>query len=72
MTIYEALFGTPERAAKAIEECVLNQLDFCYLMDAFDVDQNEKCNRCIYEFDRYGCERKDTTLLEWLGQEVVG
>lgn len=78
MTIYERLFGTPERAARTIREIGPNidQIDMCGIMDVFiddDMvfgDDPRKCAKCIYECDRYGCERKDITIAEWLAQEV--
>lgn len=71
MTKYEALFGTPERAAKTMDEVVLDRLDFCYMMDSLSRDINVKCRNCIHECDYYGCERKPITYLEWLMQEVT-
>lgn len=70
MTIYERLFGTPERTARAIEEMMLDRIDTCKLMDALREDIRVTCRNCLYEYDRYGCERKDMTVLEWLRQEV--
>lgn len=70
MTNYEAFFGTPERAAKTMDEVVLDGQDFCFMMDALSMDRDVKCRNCINENDRYGCERKPVTYLEWLMQEV--
>ncbi len=70
MTNYEAFFGTPERAAGTMVEAVLDQLDFCFMMDALSADRDVKCKNCIYDFDHYGCERKPITYLEWLMKEV--
>lgn len=53
------LFGTPERAARTLEEFELDQLNWCHGTDA--------CEKCPYEFDRYGCCLPDGfSLLEWL------
>ena len=71
MTIYERLFGTPERAARAIEETLFERNDICYLMDALSDDQGVKCRNCLYENDPYACEDKDMSVLEWLTQEVA-
>ena len=30
----------------------------------------EKCEGCLFDYDRYGCEQTDVTLAEWLTQEV--
>jgi len=68
MTIYERLFGTPERAARAIEELDLTNRQECYLMDVFDDDI--KCINCLFKCDRYGCKRKDISISEWLAMEV--
>ena len=70
MTVWEALFGTPERAAKALSEdgMPIEQTETCWLMDILGKDIG--CCNCLYEYDRYGCERRDITLLEWLNQEV--
>ena len=71
MTVWEALFGTPERAERAIDEMAADQIDFCYLMDAISDNRDVKCAYCIYEYDPWGCERKDMTVLEWLKSEVI-
>ena len=56
---YERLFGTPERAARTLEEFELDQLNWCR--------GTEYCESCPYEFDRYGCYLPDGfELLEWL------
>lgn len=53
------LFGTPERAARTLEEFELDQLNYCHGTDG--------CESCPYEFDRYGCYLPDGfSLLEWL------
>lgn len=59
-TRYEQLFGTPERAARTLEEFFeLDRLDWCH--------GTEYCESCPYEFDRYGCYLPDNfSLLEWL------
>jgi hypothetical protein len=70
MTIWETLFGTPEKAARALNEMALDTTDVCWLMDAVSEERKDKCVSCLYEYDRYGCEQKDMTLVEWLNQEV--
>ena len=56
---YSELFGTPERAARTLEEFELDQLNWCR--------GTEYCESCPYEFDRYGCYLPDGfELLEWL------
>ena len=56
---YEKLFGTPERAARTMEEFELDQINWCRGTDC--------CEKCPYEFDRYGCCLPDGfSLLEWL------
>ena len=66
MTIWEKLFGTPERTAQTLE-CI-DQIDACCWMDYVNVGKRppEKCEGCLFECDRYGCERKDMTDLDWL------
>lgn len=70
MTIYEKLFGTPERTAKTLD--YIDQIDVCDFM--VKVSKNklppEKCEGCLFDYDRYGCDQKDITLVEWLNQEV--
>lgn len=70
MRIYDKLFGDPIRAAETIDGA--DQIDLCSWMA--DVSGNlyppEKCKFCMFECDRYGCERRDMTLLDWLMQEV--
>lgn len=70
MTIYEKLFGTPERAANTLE--YVDQIDACDFMNAVSNGKlpPEKCQGCLFDYDRYGCEQKDMTLVEWLTQEV--
>lgn len=69
MTIWERLFGTPERTAKTLEG--IDQIDACWYMEAvYDGEfQPERCKGCLYECGRYGCERKMDEL-EWLESEV--
>lgn len=70
MTVWEMLFGTPERTASTLDG--MDQIDVCYWMDDVNVGKRcpEKCKNCLYDYDRYGCEKKDMTELEWLMQEV--
>ena len=70
MTVWEKLFGTPEHTAVTLDKMALMCVDHCYMMDALTDDRKSKCKNCMYECDRYGCELKDMTLLEWLNQEV--
>lgn len=69
MTIYERLFGTPERAAWALEEMMVDTIDICAFMDVFG-DRDAKCSNCICAYDGYSCERKDMSIAEWLATEV--
>lgn len=60
---YNRLFGTPERAARTMEEFELDQISWCRGTDC--------CEKCPYEFDRYGCCLPDGfSLLEWLGGDA--
>lgn len=62
-TRYEQLFGTPERAARTLEEFDLDQINWCRGTDC--------CESCLYEFDRYGCALPEGfSLLEWLGGDA--
>lgn len=70
MTVYEALFGTPERAAKTLDEMALNSIDYCYALDALTDDREEKCRNCPYDFDGYSCEQTGMTILQWLEKEA--
>ena len=84
MTIYEKLFGTPERAARSLREAALEHYDYCYMMDVFGRERDgkhkgcyTKCMDCLYECDEYGCSLRDgmdpndsTAMLEWLNREV--
>ncbi len=64
MTIWEALFGTPERAANTLDNAALASIDYCCMLGEL------KCANCPYEYDRYGCEHGGMTELEWLNREV--
>lgn len=70
MTIWEKLFGTPERTAQTLED--MDQIDVCYWMDDVNIGKctPEKCEGCLFEYNRYGCTRKDMTNLDWLRTEV--
>jgi hypothetical protein len=70
MTIWEKLFGTPERTVQTLED--IDQIDACYWMDDVNIGKHipEKCEGCLFEYDRYGCERKDMTDLDWLRTEA--
>ena len=57
------MFGTPERAARTLEEFDLDQINWCRGTDC--------CESCLYEFDRYGCALPEGfSLLEWLGGDA--
>ena len=71
MTIYEKLFGTPERAAKTLDALAVGQLEVCWLMDELCSDKEKKCELCRYEYDHYGCEDVGVTCIDWLTREVV-
>lgn len=70
MTIWETLFGTPERTVKTLD--YIDQIDVCDFMDTASNGQfpPEKCRDCLFDYDRYGCEQTDMTIVEWLTQEV--
>lgn len=73
MTVYETLFGTPEKAARSLGAMVLDATDLCYLVDALSEEREElrvRCMSCPYKYDRYGCEQRGMTLLECLRSEV--
>ena len=70
MTIYEALFGTPERAARTLEEGAFNATDFCFMLNALNGERSFKCANCLYDYDGFSCV-KDNTISEWLNSEVV-
>lgn len=84
MTIYEKLFGTPERAAMSLREAALERYDYCYMMDVFGREWDDKhkgcytkCMDCLYEFDDYACYLRDdmnpndsAAMLKWLNREV--
>lgn len=69
MTIYEALFGTPERAARTLEEGLIDPNEYCDMMDALGKGYN-KCANCLYDYSAFACV-KDKTISEWLNCEVV-
>lgn len=72
MTIYEALFGTPERAAKALMMADINTNDYCCMMFALSDDEDIRCKNCPYEYRvTHRCEPRDMTYLDWLKQEVA-
>ena len=63
VTRWHELFGTPERAARTLEEFDLDQINWCRGTDC--------CESCLYEFDRYGCALPEGfSLLEWLGGDA--
>lgn len=71
MTIYEALFGTPERAAKTLIKADLNAMDYCFVLRVLSDDEDIRCKNCRYECNNYVCEPRDMTYLDWLKQEVA-
>lgn len=71
MTIWERLFGTPERTAKTLRSAEFLTQDYCFMLDALSDDNEVKCRNCLYEYDRYGCEPKDMRLIDWLNSEVI-
>ena len=70
MTVYEKLFGTPEATAKTLD--YVDQIDVCdWMADANNgAKPPERCRGCMYDYDRYGCERKNIKVLEWLQGEL--
>ena len=69
MTVWERLFGTPELTAKSLG--YIDLIDVCdFMSNAYGKRSPERCDGCMYEYDRYGCERKEMTVLEWLNQEL--
>jgi ADP-ribosylglycohydrolase len=77
MTIYERLFGTPERAAWTLSclEVTDDAVMMCYLMDAIDHkhERKIKCANCTFEYndETHECEMRPKTTKEWLATEVV-
>lgn len=71
MTIWEKLFGTPELTADTLE--YVDSIDACDFMSSVTKEglPPEKCKYCMFDYDRYGCEQTDMTLVEWLMQEVL-
>jgi hypothetical protein len=71
MTIWETLFGTPERTAKTLD--YVDQIDACYFMTSVHEAKipPERCEGCLFDYDHYVCGRTDMTLAEWLNQEMV-
>lgn len=77
MTIYEKLFGTPERAAWSLFclEVTDDTAMMCGLMDAIDnkLERKTKCANCIFKRndETLECEMRPETTKEWLAREVV-
>ncbi|MBR3318737.1 MAG: hypothetical protein IKG21_13045 [Atopobiaceae bacterium] len=74
MTIWERLFGTPERAARTLEEAFLDSDAYCDMLDAIGDRPTlaEKCANCYCYKDKYGeCRMSGLTALEWLSHEFV-
>ena len=71
MTVWEKLFGTPERAAESLD--YVDQIDACDWMKHVNKGEfpPERCVGCIFDHDPYGCELKDMSISEWLNQEVA-
>lgn len=75
MTIYERLFGTPERAAKALMAADISVTDYHYLMYALSDDEEVRCRNCPYECmpmvdNCFVCEPKDMRYIDWLMSDV--
>ena len=76
MTIYEKLFGTPERAAWSLYclEVTDDSAMMCSLMDAIDnkLERKKKCANCIFRHndEAHECEIRPETGIEWLNREV--
>jgi hypothetical protein len=70
LTIWEKLFGTPERTASTLE--YVDQIDVCDFMERASGGKHptERCEGCLYDYDRYGCEDVGKSVVEWLSQEV--
>ena len=63
MNNYMTLFGTPEKTARTLEEFELDNFNWCR--------GTNYCEKCPYEFDRYGCYLPDGfSLLKWLRSDV--
>lgn len=74
MTIWERLFGTPERAARTLEEADLDSDTCCDMLDAigYRPTLDEKCANCCYDRDIYNvCQRSGHTMAEWLSHEFI-
>ena len=71
MTIWERLFGTPERTARTLYDADFSAVECCALLDTISVGSGAKCRNCPYECTRYGCEPKDMKVVDWLMSEVV-
>lgn len=74
MTIWERLFGTPERAARTLEEAELEGYAYCYMLDAIGdrpTLAEKRANCCYYRDKRGACKISDHTSLEWLSHEFV-
>ena len=71
MTIWERLFGTPETAAKTLRSAEFLMQDYCCMLDALSDDKEVRCRNCPFEQDRYGCEPKHASIVDWLNSEVI-
>lgn len=56
-----------QRAYDAVQDA---EHDESMAWDRVRKAEAEKCEGCLFEYDRYGCERKDMTDLDWLRMEV--
>jgi hypothetical protein len=60
---YERLFGTPEKVIETLEWMEVDMLNWCRGI--------QYCEKCPYEFDRYGCSLPDGfSWIEWLESEA--
>lgn len=73
MTIWEMLFGTPERAAKALNNASIYAVEWCSIMRSALGEVNREdvmCENCPYENGPDDCEPRDMRWIDWLQQEV--
>ena len=73
MSVYDKLFGSPEKAAESLKRSLLDVQDFCNLVD-------NRCDICPYDPGPFGCSRwfegddgnwsAGEWVLKWLEWEV--
>lgn len=73
MTIWEKLFGSPEAAARTLNNMSLTPSDYCDMAYTISGNRETACPNCAYEpdYDEKVCEPKDMRYVDWLNQEVV-